>query len=89
MREKYESNVYTYIDDSELQNFIKSRDKIEVTITYQNKIMKYKLDKKCNNTQHNLSLTTLFKDDYYLLLPWIEYYLLLELIIFFYIIIKK
>lgn len=76
MREKYESNVYTYIDDSELQNIIKTRDNIEVTITYQNKTIKYNLDKKFN-TKYNLSLTTLFKDDYYLLLPWIEYYLLL------------
>ena len=36
MREKYESDVYLYIDDQDLKNFIKNNNKLEITVTYQN-----------------------------------------------------
>jgi hypothetical protein len=76
MREKYESNVYAYIDDDNLKKFIKNNNKLDLTITYQNITKNYQIQ-KIHNKKYNLALSTLFKDDYYLLLSWIEYYMLL------------
>lgn len=76
IREKYESNVYLYIEDSKLKKFLKEHNKIELEVSYNNLTKNFNLT-KLPNKKYNLSFTTLFKDDYYLLKPWIEYYLLL------------
>lgn len=76
MREKYESNVYLYIEDSDLKQYLKKRTKITIEVNYQNITRKFNLI-KLPKKKYNLAFTTLFKDDYYLLKPWIDYYLLL------------
>ena len=74
MREKYESNVFAYIEDNELQTYICKKDIIKITIKYKDISRDFNLN-KLKNIKYNLAFATLFKDDYYLLLSWIEYYL--------------
>lgn len=68
----YESNVFLMTESDELNRYIKGKKNITCHIKYGNVEGTFQLE-KFEVPQKNLVLTTLFKDDYYLLPSWIEY----------------
>ena len=72
----YESNVFLMTEDVNLSKVVEGVDSIECKIKYLEYEDNFNL-KKVDIPKNKLVLTTLFKDDYYLLKVWIEYNTLL------------